>query len=167
MRYRYTAEDEAFREEVRRFIQENLDPELKRKVELGLRLDRADYVKWYNRLYERGWATPNWPKEYGGPGWTHLQRHIFDEECQLAGAPRIVGVNMLQYLIAIGHADLFGQRRKAETGEEEGTKIGGTMHIADNFLGNLQGVDLLDQAGNGQRIATGTSPYFQKNSLWM
>lgn len=105
MRYRYTAEDEAFREEVRRFIQENIDPELKRKVELGLRLDRADYVKWYNRLYERGWATPNWPKEYGGPGWTHLQRHIFDEECQLAGAPRIIpsGINMLgPVLMAFG-----------------------------------------------------------------
>lgn len=105
MKYRHSAEDEAFRQEVREFLRENLTPELKRKVELGLRLDRPDYVAWFEKLQSRGWATPSWPKEYGGPGWTHLQRYIFDEECQLAGAPRIIasGINMLgPVLMAFG-----------------------------------------------------------------
>ncbi len=97
MQLEFSAEDEAFRAEVREFVRQNLSPKLKRKAELGLRLERADYVEWFTRLYERGWITPSWPKEAGGPGWTPLQRYIFDEETLVGGAPRIIasGINML------------------------------------------------------------------------
>lgn len=97
MQLEFSAEDEAFRAEVREFVRQNLSPKLKRKAELGLRLERADYVQWFTRLYERGWITPSWPKEAGGPGWTPLQRYIFDEETLVGGAPRIIasGINML------------------------------------------------------------------------
>ncbi|MGE4338504.1 MAG: acyl-CoA dehydrogenase family protein [Pigmentiphaga sp.] len=105
MKLQFSPADEAFRQEVRQFVRDNLDPALKRKVELGLRLERADYVSWYSKLEQRGWITPGWPPEHGGPGWTHLQRYIFDEETQLGGAPRIItsGINMLgPVLIAFG-----------------------------------------------------------------
>src|SRR3546814_9135393 len=48
-------------------------------------------------LHERGWLASHWPPEYGGPGWTTAQAHIFDEEVSLAYAPRVVpfGVSML------------------------------------------------------------------------
>jgi len=97
MRLEFSAADEAFREEVRAFVRDNLRPDIRRKVELGLRLERDDFVAWYTRLYERGWITPSWPTEYGGPGWTPLQRTIFDEETLLGGAPRIIasGIQML------------------------------------------------------------------------
>jgi alkylation response protein AidB-like acyl-CoA dehydrogenase len=97
MKLEFSAEDQAFRAEVREFVKQNLSPRLKRKAELGLRIEREDYVEWYTRLYEKGWIAPSWKKEDGGPGWTHVQRYIFDEETLLAGAPRIVasGINML------------------------------------------------------------------------
>jgi alkylation response protein AidB-like acyl-CoA dehydrogenase len=97
MRLEFSAEDDAFRAEVREFVRQNLSLKLKRKAELGLRLERADYVEWFTRLCERGWITPSWPKEAGGPGWTPLQRYIFDEETLVGGAPRIIasGINML------------------------------------------------------------------------
>jgi alkylation response protein AidB-like acyl-CoA dehydrogenase len=97
MRLEFSAEDQAFRAEVRGFVTQNLSPRLKRKAELGLRIERDDYVEWYTLLHEKGWITPSWPKEHGGPGWTPVQRHIFDEETLLGGAPRIVasGINML------------------------------------------------------------------------
>jgi alkylation response protein AidB-like acyl-CoA dehydrogenase len=97
MRLEFSAADEAFREEVRAFVRDNLRPDIRRKVELGLRHERDDFVAWYTRLYERGWITPSWPTEYGGPGWTPLQRTIFDEETLLGGAPRIIasGIQML------------------------------------------------------------------------
>jgi alkylation response protein AidB-like acyl-CoA dehydrogenase len=97
MKLEFDTADIAFRDEVRAFVKANLDPQIKRKVELGLRLEREDYVAWYTRLYERGWITPAWPTEHGGPGWTPLQRYIFDEETLLSGAPRIIasGINML------------------------------------------------------------------------
>ncbi|OLL31011.1 pimeloyl-CoA dehydrogenase large subunit [Burkholderia sp. SRS-W-2-2016] len=97
MKLEFSAEDQAFRAEVREFVKQNLAPRLKRKAELGLRLERDDYVEWYTLLYEKGWIAPSWKKEDGGPGWTHVQRYIFDEETLLGGAPRIVasGINML------------------------------------------------------------------------
>jgi alkylation response protein AidB-like acyl-CoA dehydrogenase len=105
MKLEFSAADQAFRQEVRDFVAANLPADIRRKVELGLRLERADYVAWYSRLYARGWITPGWPKEHGGPGWTPLQRYIFDEETLAGGAPRIIasGINMLgPVLIAFG-----------------------------------------------------------------
>ncbi len=48
-------------------------------------------------LNERGWLASHWPQQYGGPGWNAVQKFIFENECALAHAPRIVpfGVNML------------------------------------------------------------------------
>ncbi|WP_298236426.1 acyl-CoA dehydrogenase family protein [uncultured Azohydromonas sp.] len=108
MKLEFSPADEAFRQEVRRFVQERLPARIKRKVELGLRLEHEDYVTWFRILEERGWITPGWPVEHGGPGWTPLQRYIFDEETLLGGAPRIIasGIQMLgPVLIAFGTAE--------------------------------------------------------------
>ena len=97
MKLAFSPAEEAFRLEVRAFVQTQLPPDIRRKVELGLRLEHADYVAWFNLLEARGWLTPGWPVEHGGPGWTHVQRYIFDEETLLGGAPRIIasGIQML------------------------------------------------------------------------
>jgi alkylation response protein AidB-like acyl-CoA dehydrogenase len=82
---------------VRAFVKDKLPADIRRKVELGLRLEHADYVTWFRILEARGWLTPGWPVEHGGPGWNHVQRYIFDEETLLGGAPRIIasGIQML------------------------------------------------------------------------
>lgn len=97
MKLEFSAADEAFRLEVRQFVQSRLPADIRCKVALGLRLEHADYVTWFRILEERGWLTPSWPKAYGGPGWTAVQRYIFDEETLLANAPRIIasGIQML------------------------------------------------------------------------
>lgn len=105
MKLAFSDADEAFRQEVRAFVKAKLPADIKRKVELGLRLEHADYVTWFRILEARGWITPGWPVEHGGPGWNHLQRYIFDEETLLGGAPRIIasGIQMLgPVLIAFG-----------------------------------------------------------------
>lgn len=105
MKLQFTAEEEAFRLEVREFVRQHLPADIKRKVELGLRLEHQDYVTWFRILETRGWLTPSWPVEHGGPGWTHVQKYIFDEETLLGGAPRIIasGIQMLgPVLIAFG-----------------------------------------------------------------
>jgi alkylation response protein AidB-like acyl-CoA dehydrogenase len=112
MKLEFSPQDEAFRQEVRAFVKAHLPADIKRKVELGLRLEHADYVTWFRILEERGWLTPGWPVEHGGPGWTHVQRYIFDEETLLGGAPRIIasGIQMLgPVLIAFGTEE---QKRK-------------------------------------------------------
>ena len=98
-------EDASFRAEIRSFMRDRLPPEIHRKVEMGLTLEKDDYVTWQKILNERGWLAPNWPVEHGGTGWTPLERHIFDEEMAFAGAPRIMpfGVNMIgPVLMAFG-----------------------------------------------------------------
>lgn len=105
MKLEFSAAEEAFRLEVREFVRTRLPADIKRKVELGLRLEHEDYVTWFRILEERGWITPGWPVEHGGPGWNHVQRYIFDEETLLGGAPRIIasGIQMLgPVLIAFG-----------------------------------------------------------------
>lgn len=105
MQLQFTPEQEAFRLEVRAFVQAHLPADIRRKVELGLRLEHADYVTWFRILQARGWLTPSWPVAHGGPGWDHVQRYIFDEETLLGGAPRIIasGIQMLApVLLAFG-----------------------------------------------------------------
>jgi len=105
MHLQFTPEQDAFRLEVRAFVKAKLPAEIRKKVELGLRLERGDYVTWFRILQERGWLTPSWPEAHGGPGWTHVQRYIFDEETLLGGAPRIIasGIQMLApVLLAFG-----------------------------------------------------------------
>jgi len=93
----FTAEERAFRDEVRAFIRSSLPPALAEKTRQRIHLDKADFVAWHRILHARGWGAPNWPKEYGGPGWTPVQRYIFDEECASSDAPPLVpfGISMV------------------------------------------------------------------------
>jgi alkylation response protein AidB-like acyl-CoA dehydrogenase len=112
MKLQFSPAEEAFRLEVREFVATHLPADIRRKVELGLRLEHADYVTWFGILESRGWLTPGWPVEHGGPGWDPVHRFLFDEECLLGGAPRIIasGIQMLgPVLIAFGTEE---QKRK-------------------------------------------------------
>jgi len=86
----YTDEDLAFRDQVRAFLDSHLPEDLRAKVLGHLRLSKDDCVRWHRILARQGWVAPGWPAEYGGPGWTPVQRHLFEEECARAGTPRVM-----------------------------------------------------------------------------
>jgi alkylation response protein AidB-like acyl-CoA dehydrogenase len=90
-------EAEAFRAEVRAFLAAALPSELADRVRRHQSLGKADHEFWHAKLNERGWLAPNWPKAFGGAEMSAIERHIFDEECALAHAPRVVpfGLSML------------------------------------------------------------------------
>jgi alkylation response protein AidB-like acyl-CoA dehydrogenase len=103
----YTPEEQAFRDEVRAFVRGNLPLEISRKVIEHKRLGKDDFVTWQKLLHTRGWSAPGWPREFGGPGWNAVQRHIFEEEVASAGAPPIIafGVYMVgPVIMAFGSA---------------------------------------------------------------
>ena len=86
----FTPEELAFRAEIRQWVAENLPKDLSHKVFNSLRLSRDDMQRWAKILGAKGWLGYGWPKQFGGPGWTAVQKHLFEEECALAGAPRII-----------------------------------------------------------------------------
>ncbi|HET8746144.1 MAG TPA: acyl-CoA dehydrogenase family protein [Ramlibacter sp.] len=86
----FTPEEQKFREEVRAWVRENLPQEIAHKVHNALHLTRDDMQRWAKILGKKGWLGYGWPKQFGGPGWTAVQKHLFEEETALAGAPRIV-----------------------------------------------------------------------------
>jgi alkylation response protein AidB-like acyl-CoA dehydrogenase len=97
----YTAEDLAFRDIVRAFLDANLPQDLQQKVLNHQRLTKEDFVRWHKIVAGQGWIGADWPVEYGGSGWTPVQGHIWEEECAAAGTPMIVpfGVNMVAPVI--------------------------------------------------------------------
>ncbi|NBQ87164.1 MAG: pimeloyl-CoA dehydrogenase large subunit [Betaproteobacteria bacterium] len=86
----FTAEEQKFREEVRNWVDGNLPKDISHKVHNALHLSREDMQRWAKILGKKGWLGHAWPKQFGGPGWNAVQRHLFEEECALAGAPRVV-----------------------------------------------------------------------------
>ncbi len=86
----FTAEELAFRQEIKQWVADNLPAEISHKVHNSLRLTRDDLQRWAKILGKKGWLGWGWPQQFGGPGWNAIQKHLFEEECALAGAPRVV-----------------------------------------------------------------------------
>lgn len=86
-----------FRREVRHFVRENLPSDLSRKVQLGLKLHKQDYVRWQKVLYAHGWFAGAWPREHGGQGWDLAKQLAFTQQAALDNAPMVMpyGVNMV------------------------------------------------------------------------
>ena len=87
MNFQQDPADEAFRDEVRTFLRERLPPEMARRNQRGFHATKTDMLAWTRILHAKGWSAPHWPVQHGGTGWSPLRRHVFEEECFLAGAP--------------------------------------------------------------------------------
>lgn len=98
MDFELTPEEEAFREEVRAFIKENLPPA--NKLDL-------DFMKnWLAKVRQKRWVGFSWPEEVGGSGGSIIEQAILKEEMALAKAPPLgtdmmglawVGPGIIQY----------------------------------------------------------------------
>ena len=93
----FSADELAFRDELRGFIADNLPDDIRERMRLGHSPEKEDTTRWQRILNKKGWAAYSWPKEYGGPGWTPVQRMMFLEENQLAPAPdmQIFNIGMI------------------------------------------------------------------------
>jgi alkylation response protein AidB-like acyl-CoA dehydrogenase len=81
MRFEFSDEDQAFRQEVRSFFRDNLPPALARRWWIGAHPpSRTDIRRMQALLHERGWGAPHWPQQWGGTDWSPMRKHIFMEE---------------------------------------------------------------------------------------
>jgi len=102
----YPAEAEAFRTDIRRWLEDNLPDGW---FEPGFKLageDKATFQQnWTKTLFEGGWICATWPKEYGGKGLSTMEAVVLNEEFAKAGAPMradffgdtLVGPTILQW----------------------------------------------------------------------
>lgn len=92
MDLRFSEEDFKFQQEVRQWIEENYPEEMRarHKRSANGHLTKEDHVFWQKRLYEKGWAGLNWPKEFGGPEFTPTQRYLYDLEMAAADTPGVM-----------------------------------------------------------------------------
>jgi alkylation response protein AidB-like acyl-CoA dehydrogenase len=98
-------EIKAFRQQVRDFLAARLSPELRARVLGGHYLSKDELLGWHRELYRQGWVAQEWPVEYGGTGWSPLQKYVFEEELAEAGAPILIPMGLYMVgplLIAYG-----------------------------------------------------------------
>jgi alkylation response protein AidB-like acyl-CoA dehydrogenase len=89
----FTAEEEAFREEVRTWLDLNLPAEWGHGGVGGYREDADEDIQrqWQRRLHDGGWLKLSWPREAGGRAAGPIMQAIYHEEMAKAGAPMILG----------------------------------------------------------------------------
>jgi pimeloyl-CoA dehydrogenase large subunit len=97
MDLRLTDDEIAFRDEVRSFVRASLPASIRDKIVSGRHASKEDYVRWTRILFDKGWAVPHWPKEWGGTGWDPIRQSIFLDEIQRGNAPEAIafGVSMV------------------------------------------------------------------------
>ncbi len=96
MNIEFSADDEAFRAEVRAFLAASLTPDMRRESERTTTVfaDKDLAMKWQEILVDKGWAVPAWPEQHGGTNWTPNQKYIWGQECAKAHAPGLIPLGM-------------------------------------------------------------------------
>ncbi|MBO0854399.1 MAG: acyl-CoA dehydrogenase family protein [Nocardia sp.] len=93
MKLALTPDEVAFRDDLRTFFRTEFPAEIRDKVKSGGGLTREEIVTSHKTLHGRGLAVPKWPVEWGGQDWTPMQRHLYEDEMQLAGVPEPLTFN--------------------------------------------------------------------------
>lgn len=85
MDFGFSKEEEAFRQQVRDFLNNEVTPQLLEETESGLGWGPHTW-EFIRKLGAKGWLTPTWPKEYGGLALPPIYRFIIHEELNYFGA---------------------------------------------------------------------------------
>ena len=153
----YSAEDRAFRDKTRRWLEANTPTEDLKTL--------AERKAWHRKLYEAGYVGMLWPKEYGGWGATAMQQAIVQDEMARASAPPPInglGIGFIGPTIIVHGTEAQKSRylQKMLTAEE----IWCQLYSEPNAGSDLAGLKTrAEDAGdhfivNGQKIWTSSGP---------
>src|ERR1044072_9453449 len=153
----YSAEDRAFSEKTRRWLEANVPTEDLKTL--------AERKAWHRKLYEAGYVGMLWPKEYGGWGATARQQAIVQDEMARIDAPPAInglGIGFIGPTIIVHGTEEQKQRylKKILTAEE----IWCQLYSEPNAGSDLAGLKTrAEDAGdhfvvNGQKIWTSSGP---------
>jgi alkylation response protein AidB-like acyl-CoA dehydrogenase len=150
---------EAFREEARDWLAANFPAELRKEpdttmeqMEGGLKPSEAAEL-WRQRIGEKGWGTPTWPKEYGGGGLTQAEARVLAEEMNKIGARNpIVGMGPGMF----GHTLL-----------EYGSEAQKQRHFPPIVRGELRWCQGFSEPGSGSDLASLSTKAEDKGDHWL
>ena len=153
----YSAEDRAFRDKTRRWLEANVPTEDLKTL--------AERKAWHRKLYEAGYVGMLWPTEYGGWGATAMQQAIVQDEMARIQAPPAInglGIGFIGPTIIVHGTTAHKQRylKKILTAEE----IWCQLYSEPNAGSDLAGLKTrAEDAGdhfvvNGQKIWTSSGP---------
>jgi pimeloyl-CoA dehydrogenase large subunit len=161
----FTPEEIAFRTEARQFFRSALPQSIREKVADGEGLTRDDMINAQRILNARGWATPNWPVEWGGQNWSPIQIYLYQDEMQQANYPAPIAFNVSmvgpviaqfgsqeikeRFLPATANADIFWCQGFSEPGS--GSDLASLRTKAEKQGGKY--------VVNGQKIWTTLAQY--------
>ncbi|WP_174184518.1 acyl-CoA dehydrogenase family protein [Nocardia barduliensis] len=111
MKLSLSPDDVAFRDELRKIYRTEIPADIRERVRNGRELSRDDIVTAHKILNDHGLAVPNWPVEWGGKDWTPMQRHLWQDEMQLASVPEPLTFNAQMVGPVIAH---FGSQELKE-----------------------------------------------------
>ena len=139
MDFRFSPQDDAFREELREFLRQELPTDWEGAGRWPEEADWEFTRKMRKRLAQRGWLTMHWPEEYGGQGVPPLRSAIFNEEMSYHRAPG---------------RDIFGVRMLAPTLMIYGTEEQRKTFLLPIARGEVQWCQGYSEPGSGSDLAS-------------
>ncbi len=141
MQLDYTPEAEAFRTEIRSWLEDNLPAGwFNEGFELSAEARKEFNESWPAKLYGGGWICAAWPKEYGGKGLTILQNVVLAEEFARAKAPL--------------RADFFGDTLVGPTILEYGTEEQKRQFLPQILQGKVRWCQGFSEPNSGSDLAS-------------
>src|SRR5580700_10836294 len=139
---------DAFRAEARTWLEENYPKSLRRDADAAseeaamtaMLNPNADQKLWKQRMAEKGWGAPTWPKQYGGGGLSQSEARVLQQEMEKIGANNpIVGMG----------TSMFGP-----TLLEYGTEDQKQRHIPPIVTGEVRWCQGYSEPGAGSDLAS-------------
>ena len=137
---------DAFRGEARDWLEANYPQSLREDPEAGTRMimggvkPTGDFLVWKQRMAEKGWDTPTWPKKYGAGGLTGPEARVLGQEMDRIGAYNpMIGMGL----------SMFGP-----TLLEYGTEEQKQRHIPPIVKGELRWCQGYSEPGAGSDLAS-------------
>ncbi len=89
MNTNFSSADLAFQQEVRNFFEQEYTDDIQNRLS-SVETFKPAIIEWQKKLYDKGWIASNWPAEYGGTGWSAVEKFIFETERSSAGIPSVI-----------------------------------------------------------------------------
>src|SRR3989304_3970392 len=141
MDFRFTPEEEDFRQEVHDFIDKECPSDL-RGGDVNFFQQVGNLFAWRAKVAKKGWVAPAWPKEYGGAGMTIMEQFIYNLETARMRAPAPIFIGGLAVAVIGPTIIIYGTEEQKQE------------HIPRILSGEVMWCQGFSESGSGSDLAS-------------